>query len=579
MGVVYLEYVLFLIIGIIQLVFFLKTQKKIKEYQVAVPEIKDIDLLEYALSDTQVENYIATGMLNNEHDETDQEYMDDEMVDELESGNDLFDNVSKLKPSSSGKKHQIRLVGTVNDTPAIFSEIQFSINKYLLRNKHAPADFNLIKDIVERNTDSLEEDINLTISTPLYLGLMGTMLGIVIGLYSMSTTINAGTGLIVDNVSNSMSSTINAGTAIVDDNISILLGSVKVAMIASFFGLLLTIYNSAIIFKGTKYELETKKNKFYTFIQVELLPSLNQGIGSTFEALQRNLSKFNEKFDSNLDRLSSVFDKNYESILLQKELLKQLDRSKVSEITKYNVQVLKELTRALVEFDKFNLMFENLNSYLGNSYLLTDKTNELLERTGNFEVIAKAISSNISQSNDLINFLTNHFETLDNHKQKVNEAVAGVSFGIKDTFDELRNAIKDISDNVSVEATIRSEESQKVFESFTTELKNALEDQTKLFGEAIEEKKSNLDYLRYLEPLLAEVKSNNSLIQDQVTKLERINSGSDEPPDNGKLYSEFVVLNTLVSGTNNTLKNIEDDLKTPFFKKYFRRKKVSNEEG
>ena len=242
MGVVYLEYVLFIIIGIIQLVFFLKTQKKIEEYQVAVPEIKDIDLLEYTLSDTQVENYIATGMLNNEHDETDQEYMDDEMVDELESGNDLFDNVSKLKPLSSERKHQIRLVGTVNDTPAVFSEIQFSINKYLLRNKHAPADFNLIKDIVERNTDSLEEDINLTISTPLYLGLMGTMLGIVIGLYSMSSINNAGSGVI-------------------GDNVSILLGSVKVAMIASFFGLFLTIYNSAIIFKGTKYELETKKKQ------------------------------------------------------------------------------------------------------------------------------------------------------------------------------------------------------------------------------------------------------------------------------------------------------------------------------
>jgi hypothetical protein len=560
MGVVYLEYVLFIIIGIIQLVFFLKTQKKIKEYQVAVPEIKDIDLLEYALSDAQVENYITTGMLSFEHDVTDKEYMDEEMVDDSGSGNDLFYNAGKRKPSSSEKKHQIRLVGTVNNTPAVFSEIQFSINKYLLRNKHAPADFNLIKDIVERNTDSLEEDINLTISTPLYLGLMGTMLGIVIGLYSMSSINNAGSGVI-------------------GDNVSILLGSVKVAMIASFFGLFLTIYNSAIILKGTKYELETKKNRFYTFIQVELLPSLNQGIGSTFEALQRNLSKFNEKFDGNLDRLSSVFDKNYESILLQKELLKQLDRSKVSEITKYNVQVLKELTRALVEFDKFNLMFENLNSYLGNSYLLTDKTNELLERTGNFEVIAKAISTNISQSNDLINFLTNHFETLDNHKQKVNEAVASVSFGIKDTFDELRNAIKDISDNVSVEATIRSEESQKVFESFTTELKNTLEDQTKLFGVAIEEKKSNLDYLRHLEPLLAEVKSNNSLIQDQMAKLEWFNASADESSDNGKLYSEFVVLTSLVSGTNNTLKNIEDDLKTPFFKKYFRQKKVSNEEG
>lgn len=80
----------------------------------------------------------------------------------------------------------------------VISCILNSINVYLERNKNAVTDFHLVKDITERNIDALEEDINLTISIPLYLGLIGTMLGIVIGLFTMSDISDATSGKITD---------------------------------------------------------------------------------------------------------------------------------------------------------------------------------------------------------------------------------------------------------------------------------------------------------------------------------------------------------------------------------------------
>ena len=63
---------------------------------------------------------------------------------------------------------------------AVTRKIVYSLNTYLLRNKGVASDFHLIKDVVERNCDSVEEDIHQTVSLPLYLGLLGTFLGMIV---------------------------------------------------------------------------------------------------------------------------------------------------------------------------------------------------------------------------------------------------------------------------------------------------------------------------------------------------------------------------------------------------------------
>src|SRR5690606_28850043 len=83
------------------------------------------------------------------------------------------------------KKTEVNIIESDAKKNCVFEKILFSVNNYLIRNRGAASDFNLIKDIVERNTDAVEEDINSSIGIPLYLGLMGTMMGIVIGLFNM----------------------------------------------------------------------------------------------------------------------------------------------------------------------------------------------------------------------------------------------------------------------------------------------------------------------------------------------------------------------------------------------------------
>src|SRR5690606_32438712 len=156
--------------------------------------------------------------------------------------------------------------------------------------------------IVERNVTSVEEDINASIGIPLYLGLMGTILGIVIGLFNMP------------DLSDLAELSLNVG-------ISTLIDGVKYAMIASFFGLTFTVVNSGWKFKSAKRFNDVCKNDFYTFIQVELLPSINQGLAASLGILQMNLLKFNDEFSGNIKSLTAIFDSSRSAIREQKELL------------------------------------------------------------------------------------------------------------------------------------------------------------------------------------------------------------------------------------------------------------------
>ena len=70
-------------------------------------------------------------------------------------------------------------INTDNET---LKEIRDALNMYLQKNRGAASDFYLMKDVVERYCDAEEEEINIQQPIPLYLGLMGTMVGIIVGI-------------------------------------------------------------------------------------------------------------------------------------------------------------------------------------------------------------------------------------------------------------------------------------------------------------------------------------------------------------------------------------------------------------
>lgn len=427
-----IEKIEILLVGIIvsiQLIVFAVTFLKIRLFKKIIPNINSLYVTKVTVPVSDLEKLSPKEFLSNinSYKEAQTDVYSNQDLDENENP-DLFNSSKPFQEDI--EKTEVNIIEIDDKTNKVFDNILFSVNNYLIRNRGASSDFNLMKDIVERNTDAVEEDINLSVSTPLYLGLMGTMMGIVIALFNMPDLgISGGLGS-------------EETGKILDEGIAMLIGGVKIAMIASFMGLLLTIINSGWVFKGSRSYSEARKNEFYTFVQIELLPIINQGLASTLGSLQRNLLQFNNEFSKNLKGLTGVFDSNRSAIREQKELIDALDKAKVSEMTKYNVAVLKQLDLSIGKFEKFNSYLSNTTQFVENSQLIVTKSNELLERTDNFRNIAENLDSKLNQSQQLLTFLSEHFTKLEEHKELTSNAVVNVSKSIADTFKKLEDHIQ-----------------------------------------------------------------------------------------------------------------------------------------
>lgn len=287
---------------------------------------------------------------------------------------------------------------------AVLDKILASVNTYLLRNKGAVSDFNLIKDVVQRNTDAVDEDINALLYIPLYLGLMGTMVGIVIGLFSMP-------GISDSNF---------------ESAIDMLIGGVKIAMIASFIGLLLTVLLTGYKYKGAKLQAEELKNDFFTWIQTQLLPVLSQNISSSIYSLQANLLKFNDTFSENVGSFNGIMNNIMYSFNSQVDLMKELKEVDVAQLARLNVNVLQELRLSTREFENFTKFLSQLNAFVDNGNRLNQTINQQLERTNAIETIADSISGSIESNKQMAGVLSAELREFSNRKQMVSNAVDSV---------------------------------------------------------------------------------------------------------------------------------------------------------
>ena len=232
-----------------------------------------------------------------------------------------------------------------------FEEIKNAINSYLLNNKGSVSDFHLMKDIVDRNCDAKEEEINTQIPVPLYMGLMGTMVGILVGVgylwYSgdLSALLDARSD--------------ESGA----EGIKALLGGVALAMISSITGILLTTLGS-VKAKAAKAQEEKNKHVFLSWIQANLLPNLSNDTVQALERMSGNLSAFNNTFSKNTADLGRALSQVNEATRLQHQLLVAVEKLADKNISKQNLEVYNALKNCSEEIGTLGKYLTSTNDYL-----------------------------------------------------------------------------------------------------------------------------------------------------------------------------------------------------------------------
>ena len=423
------------------------------------------------------------------------------------------DNIKSITNWRKTAKTEIPLI-LLNQTGHPFAPTLTAINTYLLRNKGGVADFSLVKDIVERNTSALDNDINITLPAPLYWGLVGTMGGIVVGLLIFAFNMSSGDSP-VDPLSTDASNTAFSGGGIFE----LLLG-ICIGMTASAYGLYLTIRNSVERYKGAKSIVETRKNDFYTFIQTHLLPVLSQNVTTGFQTLQLNIQKFNADFSQNIEifnkqvatnvnDLRSVVDRNFEALKSQEATLKMLKDLDLNRFTRANVDILQQLQSSMGQLEQFNSYLHLLNKFVEKSDALSDKVGLLFDRSDDFGAIAAQISEQLESNTQLTDFLTHHFADLEAHRSKL--------IGTIDMYGDEAN--RHITNSEGILA-----DSLKAVEKNTIDkisnFSEFIKKQEDVFQEAVQSKHNSLSHLEHLKTMndnIAALKNQTERSQAELT--------------------------------------------------------------
>ena len=410
-------------------------------------------------------------------------------------------NDSRLQTEANDGISQIE----VEDASPVMEKILTALNIYLKKNHGAASDFNLMKDVVERYCDAEEESISTQQPIPLYLGLMGTMLGIIVGIAAISWTGDFSNDLM--------------------KNIGDLMKCVAVAMAASLVGVLCTTL-IAWYSKSAVAKVEADKNRFYSWMQTELLPVLSGDAVNALYMMQQNLMSFNQTFKSNISNLDDVLQKISDTSREQVALVNLVKDIDIKQVAQANIRVLKELKDCVAEIQVFNQYMQNVSSYLNAVNALNSSLNAHLDRTAAIERMGNFFESEIAQ--------------VSAREQYINQVVANVDDTLKKTFESLSESTRMSVSELKVKSVTEFDEIsgllQKQMDAFREalgrqqqEMSAALLHRNEEFAacldsqqKAVSEKNIDLDRIMEKISMIADVKDVLQKIADKMEERQPV---------------------------------------------------------
>jgi len=324
-----------------------------------------------------------------------------------------------------------------------FASIIDSTNSYLIENQ-GTVDFHVIQNLSEGVSSSKESEASSGISIPLYVGLIGTFIGVAIGLFSLNII-----GLYSE------------------QGINYFLWGVVIAMLTSFVGLLL----STIAYSRLSYAVKCrdhKKNKYYSFIQAKLLPGMGNSIIDALGRLKGTLDNFNTVFADNIGNINNIvvnLAQNLQTIAegigTQKEVLNQLYSSKYQELIKANTELFNRAEQIIPSMDGFIQKQKNLNDLMAGSAQFVTDMHKLLDRVSTFEESINGLGEALNEKQLLgsrqLNLVQRHLDDLD-QKQSLIENYTNKSNEIVEEY--LRTNLKNV---------------RSLVDNFETAIRNAFE--------------------------------------------------------------------------------------------------------
>lgn len=419
-----------------------------------------------------------------------------EIVEDDESDG-LWTDDESISDASRRMGIEVSQIRVKSDNPTM-AKIEGALNMYLQKNKGAVSDFNLMKDVVERYCGAEEEEISVMQPIPLYMGLMGTMIGIIVGVFIIS---------------------LGGGIQQVGLNgVSALMACVAVAMIASFAGICFTTIISWKA-KGAKTQIEGNKNQFYSWLQTELLPTLSGNAATALSLLQNNLVSFNNTFGKNIGKFDDVLSEIRQVSKDQSSALKAISRLDLTRTASANVKVLHELQQCTDKLELFNQYLNSVNGYLNEVHSLNEGLNEHLGRTAAIEKMGT--------------FFENEMNQIQSREDIIRTAVNSVDEYLKDSATHMKESMDSYISELKAKTTSEmeqiknlSEESQRSFAERVKSQQDMISAKTNEMEKLLQGITSFSETKSAINSLVSFTKRNNELLNSLISAIESSSSSS-----------------------------------------------------
>lgn len=444
---------------------------------------------------------------------------------------------------------KISIIDTDSDNEVII-RIKDAINNYLLNNYGASVNFNIIKDIIDREYEVKDDEINQSIPTPLYLGLAATMVGIIFGLFSMP-----------DISGESESFTLG---------ISALIDGVKIAMFASLVGLASTTFLSAYFYKRAKRISVKEKNEQVSYLQANLLPELLDAEESGISGLKHSLDKFSRDAIEIADKINNAAQTTSDSLESQLEVIEKVDKLKMSRVSKANLEL----------FDKLDNSMESLQSfadYLSKMEQISSNLVNFADRTNNTEKLIEGISVAMEESKQTSQFLVSHLQKIDQMGgqaiKAVNYADAHFTKAIEKLDEEMQIRVSKMNESADNHEVLLSEVYNDIGNKLQEVTVKHIEELEVAYSDAVP-KFNQLDHLSNLKPIKDSIEEKSDILkqsneevkklQDELVDIKRqLQQNKNDSNKNADVVSAINKLSMELSGReeaiddNNKLKHIK----------------------
>lgn len=316
-----------------------------------------------------------------------------------------------------GKPH-IKQVATVD---AYLYELINDINDYIDTSKGS-ALFSIIQNKTERRITLRYDEASSKMSFPTHRGLMGTFVGVFIGLIFFLCASIGPDGM-------------------TDEAIHSLISGVLVSMSTSFIGLVMSISLTNAASKARK-NVDLDKNEFYEFVQNKVMGDIDTSLSDALASLHQTVAEFEPQFSHVIDGFKTAFEQctqafgsdfrvsvgtlvsavdkmgaNMEIINENVDLLRELiTRMSSGEMVRYMrsfseaADHIQTVTSSLNDFERARRMMlaatqesiniqKSYNDSLRTPLSVAEKINTILSRVTRFEDNINKLGENLGQIN------------------------------------------------------------------------------------------------------------------------------------------------------------------------------------